>query len=89
MSSKTLLKFVYIKGQKENFRETFHDNGPTDMGKMLRIYSEAGFNGPIRPDHAPTIAGESDDSKGYGMQGKIFAFGYMIGLMEAQGIDFV
>ena len=83
------IHFRDIEGQKDHFRETFHDNGPTEMGRMLKIYADAGFRGPIRPDHAPTLSGESSDSKGYGMQGKIFAFGYMIGLMEAQGINYV
>lgn len=80
--------FRDIEGQKERFHETFHDNGPTDMGKMLKIYSDSGLVIPIRPDHAPTLSGEDKNSKGYGMQGKIFAFGYMIGLMETQGINF-
>jgi mannonate dehydratase len=77
-----------IDGTKEKFHETFHDNGPTDMARMLEIYSRAGFNGPIRPDHAPTMADEGDDAKGYGMSGKIFAFGYMIGIMDALNIAY-
>ena len=77
-----------IEGTKEKFHETFHDNGPTDMAKMLEIYSRAGFNGPIRPDHAPTLADEGEDTRGYGMSGKIFAFGYMIGIMDALNIPY-
>jgi mannonate dehydratase len=72
-----------IEGQGERFRETFHDNGPTDMVGMLRIYSQGGFNGPIRPDHAPTMEGEANDRPGYAMKGKIFAIGYMKGIMDA------
>ncbi|MFC1541051.1 mannonate dehydratase [Candidatus Latescibacterota bacterium] len=80
--------FRDIEGQAYRFHETFHDNGPTDMPKMLEIYHRAGFRGPIRPDHAPTLAGESEESRGYGMQGKIFAFGYMIGAMDSRNIPF-
>ena len=80
--------FRDIEGGREHFHETFHDNGPTDMGKMLAIYADSGFEGPIRPDHAPTLEGESENSRGYGMTGKVFALGYMQGLMEAQGIPF-
>jgi mannonate dehydratase len=80
--------FRDIEGYASRFHETFHDNGPTDMAKMLEIYSRAGFVGPIRPDHAPTMEGESKESKGYGMSGKIFAFGYMIGLMDAMNISY-
>ena len=80
--------FRDIKGQGKRFRETFHDNGPTDMARMLQIYYDCGFDGPIRPDHAPTLEGESEQSRGYGMLGKIFAIGYMKGLMEGQGIPY-
>lgn len=75
--------FRDVAGTKEKFHETFHDNGPTDMVKMLQIYSKGGFTGPIRPDHAPTLEGEGNDRPGYAMGGKVFAFGYMRGIMEA------
>ena len=82
------IHFRDIEGNKNNFHETFHDNGPTDMARMLEIYARAGFNGPMRPDHAPTMAGEEESAHGYGMLGKIFAFGYMIGLMDAQNLSY-
>lgn len=81
--------FRNVEGTRERFRETFHDNGPTDMVQMLRIYAESGFDGPMRPDHAPTMEGESNDNPGYAMVGKIFAFGYMKGIMRASGITYV
>jgi mannonate dehydratase len=74
--------FRDIQGKGEYFRETFHDNGPTDMANMLRIYSEGGFAGPMRPDHAPTMEGEVNDRPGYAMMGKLFAIGYMKGAMD-------
>ena len=78
------IHFRDVTGTKEKFHETFHDNGPTDMVRILRVYSSAGFNGPIRPDHAPTIEiDRSDTRSGYTMGGKVFAFGYMKGIMEA------
>lgn len=78
-----------VEGDKENFRETFHDNGPTDMVEMFRIYHQHGFDGPIRPDHAPAMYGEIQGSfggsttVGYEITGKIFAIGYMKGILEA------
>lgn len=72
-----------VKGTRQHFRETFHDNGQTNMVRMLQAYSETGFAGPIRPDHAPTLDNEDNDHPGYGMNGKIFAFGYMAGIMRA------
>jgi mannonate dehydratase len=53
------------------------------MLTRLRVYSEFGFNGPIRPDHAPTMEFEQNDRPGYAMTGKVFAFGYMKGIMDA------
>jgi mannonate dehydratase len=75
--------FRDIQGHGEYFRETFHDNGPTDMARMMQVYYEGGFHGPMRPDHAPTLEGESNERPGYAFQGKIFAFGYMKGIMDA------
>ena len=75
-----------VKGTGERFHETFHDNGPTDMPQMLKLYHEVGFDGPIRPDHAPTLAAESNENPGYAMQGKIFAIGYMKGIVQALNI---
>ncbi|HSF53966.1 MAG TPA: mannonate dehydratase [Algoriphagus sp.] len=90
------IAFLHIRdidGDKENFRETFHDNGPTDMVKMFRIYNKGGFTGPLRPDHAPAMYGEIQNSfagstsVGYEITGKIFAIGYMKGILEAVKTD--
>jgi mannonate dehydratase len=75
-----------VRGTREHFRETFHDNGPTDMPEMLKLYHEVGFRGPIRPDHAPTLAAETNERPGYAMQGKIFAIGYIKGMAQALNI---
>jgi len=91
-TSKKKIFFVHfrdVEGTREKFHETFHDNGPTDMVRMLQIYSKYGFNGPIRPDHAPTIEGEANDRPGYAMGGKVLAFGYMKGIMEALKLPYV
>jgi mannonate dehydratase len=82
--------FRDVEGTKVKFHETFHDNGPTDMVRMLEVYSKAGFVGPIRPDHAPAIAGEAQNgrSTGYTMGGKVFAFGYMKGIMDSLGLKY-
>jgi mannonate dehydratase len=79
--------FRDVEGTKEKFHETFHDNGPTDMGRIMKILYENGFDGPIRPDHAPAMGSETDNEyTGYGTLGKIFAIGYMKGLLHGQGI---
>jgi mannonate dehydratase len=75
--------FRDILGKGQRFRETFHDNGPTNMPRMLQIYHEIGFDGPIRPDHAPTLEGERNDTPGYAVNGRILAIGYMKGILDA------
>ena len=75
--------FRDVRGTRESFAETFHDNGPTDMVTAIRTYREVGFDGPIRPDHVPQLVGEADGEPGYTMLGRLFAYGYMRGLMQA------
>jgi mannonate dehydratase len=75
--------FRDVRGTAESFTETFHDNGPTDMVAAMRAYRDIGFDGPLRPDHVPQLAGEEDGEPGYTMQGRLFAFGYIRGLMQA------
>ena len=91
--SRNKIFFVHyrdVAGDKTHFRETFHDNGPTDMVRILEVYSKAGFNGPIRPDHAPALAGEAQNGRasGYTMGGKLLAFGYMKGIMDSLGLKY-
>ena len=71
-----------IKGTATCFQETFHDNGPTDMAQALAAYRDAGFDTLIRPDHTPAMAGEDNSTPGYEMQGRLFAVGYMKGIMD-------
>jgi len=80
--------FRDVEGTRDHFRETFHDNGPSDMVQMLQVYGSCGFSGPMRPDHAPTLEGESNERPGYAMAGKLFAIGYMKGVLQASGIPY-
>ena len=73
--------FRDIRGDKWNFEETFHDEGKTDMYRAMEKYYEVGFRGPLRPDHVPTVAGDSNEHPGYSELGTLFAIGYIKGLM--------
>ena len=75
--------FRDVRGSAEAFAETFHDNGPTDMAAAMRAYHNIDFSGPMRPDHVPQLDGEEDGEPGYTMMGRLFAYGYMRGLMQA------
>ena len=79
------IKYVHfrdVRGTPQEFAETFHDNGPTDMAAAMRAYRDVGFDGPIRPDHVPQFVGEEGEP-GYTMLGRLFAYGYLRGLMHA------
>ena len=77
------IHFRDVEGEKEYFKEVFHDDGPTDMYQCMKLYHELGFDGPIRPDHVPTIVGDKHDHPGYTLYGNFYAVGYMKGLIEA------
>lgn len=74
--------FRDVQGSADDFVETFHDNGKTDMAACLAAYDEVGFTGAVRPDHVPTMAGEANDMPGYGTLGRLFALGYIRGLQD-------
>ncbi len=80
--------FRDIEGKKTSFRETFHDNGPSDMAKLMTAYRDAGVDCLIRTDHAPTMAGERNDNPGYEMTGTIFAIGYLKGIMDSINLQY-
>ena len=75
--------FRNLRGDAHKFEETFHDEGDTDMFAAMRAYHEVAFDGPIRPDHVPEMEGDPDDRPGYTLQGRLYAVGYMKGLMDA------
>jgi len=76
------IHFRDVRGTPDHFSETFHEEGQTDMFETMRAYDEVGFAGPLRLDHAPTMAGESNDNPGYEAMGRLYAIGYIKGLME-------
>ena len=72
-----------VKGTPERFEETFHDDGKTDMLACLEAYRDIGFSGVLRPDHVPTMEGDSNEHAGYSSLGRLFAIGYIKGLRES------
>jgi len=65
-----------------DFHETFHDNGVNDMAACIKKYLQNGFDGYIRVDHVPTMAGEENEIPGYETLGRLYAIGYLKGLLE-------
>jgi mannonate dehydratase len=75
--------FRNVRGSKYKFEETFHDEGDIDMYQAMKAYYDIGFKGAIRPDHVPTMAGDSNEHAGYSNVGILYALGYIRGLMDA------
>ena len=67
------------------FQETWQDEGDIDNRSALEAYLEVGFRGVIRPDHVPTLEGEDNTNPGYHILGRLWALGYIRGLLEALG----
>jgi mannonate dehydratase len=75
--------FRDVRGSKNKFEETFHDDGKTNMAAAMQAYIRIGFKGPMRPDHVPTMDGDSNIHAGYSTIGTLFALGYMRGLVDS------
>lgn len=75
--------FRNVVGSKLNFRETFHDNGSLDMVELMRLYKRCGVDVPIRVDHVPTFANEEKVNVGYDALGRLYAIGYLRGIIQA------
>ena len=79
--------FRDVEGDAKNFVETWHDDGPTDMLAAMQAFEDVGFDGPMRPDHVPTMEGEDNSNPGYHTKGRLFAIGYMRGLLEQTTVN--
>jgi mannonate dehydratase len=79
------IHFVHLRntrGDAKNFQETWPDNGESDLPAVMRALHNIDYRGTIRPDHAPSMLGESNATPGYEMKGRLFAAGYLRGLMQ-------
>lgn len=75
--------FRDVTGTADCFIENWQDTGQTDMAEAIRAYRDIQFDGPVRPDHVPQLIGEEDGEIGYTMLGRLFAYGYIRGLLDA------
>jgi mannonate dehydratase len=75
--------FRDVRGTASRFEETWHDAGKTNLLECMRAYREVGFEGVLRPDHVPTVEGDTNDRPGYSSFGRLYAIGYIRGLREA------
>ena len=78
--------FVHFRnavGDKYKFNETFHDNGLINMADIMKLYVDCGIDVPIRVDHVPLMAGETQSNAGYTALGRLFAIGYLKGILDS------
>ena len=53
---------------------------------MIQLYRHSGVDVPVRVDHVPTMAGERETT-GYTALGRLYALGYLRGLLEGTGCE--
>jgi mannonate dehydratase len=83
----SFIHFRDVRGVPKKFEETWHDAGKTDMLACMRAYKDIDFNGALRPDHVPTVEGDSNANAGYSAFGRLYAIGYIRGLRQAVYAD--
>ena len=87
-SLKGRIHFAHVRNLRHNgprsFEESAHlsADGSLDMYAIMKALYEAGFDGPIRPDHGRTIWGETC-MPGYGFYDRALGASYLVGLWEA------
>ena len=72
--------FRNIRGRRDDFVETFPDEGDIDFVKALKIYREVGYDGLLMPDHAPIFK----DNPNGANESFAFDFGYFRGIIQAE-----
>ena len=71
-----VVDFRNIRGNRQQFAETFPDDGDVNMAEVIRVFKEVDYDGMICPDHMPTTPGGPD-------QVNAFQFGYIRALIQA------
>ena len=70
--------FRNIRGHRNDFQETYPDDGDIDMPRALLTYQETGYRHMIMPDHVPQH--EEDPAS---RQAFAFCYGYIRGLLQS------
>ena len=70
--------FRNIRGRRNEFQETYPDEGDIDFYRAMLVYKEVGYPYMMMPDHVPQHA----DDPG-GLQAFAFAYGHIRALIQA------
>jgi mannonate dehydratase len=70
--------FRNIRGHRNDFVETFPDEGDVDFVKAIQVYKEVGYQYLLMPDHVPVAPNDPN-----GLQSFAFCYGYIRALIQA------
>ncbi len=70
--------FRNIRGRRDDFQETFPDEGDVNMLKALLVYRDTGYAYMLMPDHVPRHDGDRE-----GLQAFAFCYGYIRALLQS------
>ena len=75
--------FRDVRGTPERVRGDLARRRPDRLLACMQAYRDIGFDGVLRPDHVPTVEGDSNADAGYSSFGRLYAIGYIRGLQRA------
>jgi mannonate dehydratase len=70
--------FRNIRGHRDEFVETYPDEGSIDFVKAIQVYKEIDYSGMLMPDHVPQAPNDPG-----GQQSFAYCFGYIRALIQA------
>ncbi len=71
-----LVDFRNIRGNRQEFAETYPDEGDIDMVRCVEILRDVGYDGMLAPDHIPQTPDNPEEVNA-------FQYGYIRGVMQA------
>lgn len=75
------IHFRDVQGIGDVFNECFIGDGQLDLTAAMRLLKEVNFTGCLIDDHVPHMEGDGD--RGWGTRGRLFATGYLQGMLRA------
>lgn len=70
--------FRNIRGKRDDFQETFPDEGDIDFVEAIRVYRDLEYPYMLMPDHVPSAPGDPR-----GLQSFAFCYGHIRALIQA------
>jgi mannonate dehydratase len=70
--------FRNIRGHRNDFVETYPDEGDVDFVRAIQVYKEVGYPYLLMPDHVPQAPGDTG-----GLQSFAYCYGYIKALIQS------